>query len=244
MLDLRVPSFILVLVTAVGCDDGGAHFTTQFASDFIPVRQTVSVLGVYKDGRMSSDGWQALAPRMAPALGAAHCDAGYEMLAPTYGVLAEAIDEYAQADGPTDDLLAQLAPAAKGELVLVLTFAGNLPQRAGDAGAPGSVATPSSMGGRGGGRMGGTRGGGRMRGSPRPEGSNDTDLLDISASLFSVSQARSVALVAMQYTGISIDDAIAKFAARLAESFRGLTCVGWNWEAKIDPNSIRQRIDQ
>jgi hypothetical protein len=68
--------------------------------------------------------------------------------------------------------------------------------------------------------------------------------LDVSASIFSVPQARSVALVAMQYTGKSVDDAMAKFAARLAQSLPSVACVGWNWEAKIDPERIRQSIDQ
>jgi hypothetical protein len=245
VLDPRLPCFsLLVVVTAFACDEGDAHFATKFASDFGPARHTVSVLGVYKDGRMSSDAWQALAPRVAPALGAANCEVGYDMLASANGALAEAIDEYARADGPTDDLLAQLAPAAKGDLVLVVTFAGKLPQRISDAGAPGRVPTPSATGGRGGGRMGGMRGGGRTRGSPKSESTQDNDLLDVSASLFSVTQTRSVALIAMQYSGTSVDDAIAKFAAKLAQLLPSVACVGWNWEAKIDPERIRRSNDQ
>jgi hypothetical protein len=234
----------LFLIALLACDEGDAHFTTKLASDFTPAHRTVSVLGVYKDGRMSSDGWQALAPRVAPALGAANCDVGYDILSSANGAVADAIDEYARADGPTDDLLAQLAPAAKGDLVLVLTFAGKLPQRMSDAGAARRAPTPSATGGRGGGRMGGMRGAGRMQGSPKSESTADSNLLDISASLFSVSQTRSVALVAMQYSGESVDDAIAKFAAQIRRSFPDVVCVGWNWEAKIDPERIRQSIDQ
>jgi hypothetical protein len=237
-------SVLLLLATAViACDEGDARFATRFASDFAPARHTVSVLGVYKDGRMSSDGWQALAPRVAPALGAAYCEVGYETLASANRALADAIDEYTRADGPTDDLLAQLTPAAKGDLVLVVTFAGKLPQRMSDAGAPGRASAPSAMGGRGGGRVGGIRGAGRMRRSSTSEGTTDNNLLDISASLFSVTQKNSVALVAMQYSGKSLDDAIEKFAAKLAQSLPSVACVGWNWEAKIDPERIRQSID-
>jgi hypothetical protein len=245
MLDLRLPCFrLLLVVTALACDEGDARFTTKFASDFTPARHTVSVLGVYRDGRMSSDGWQAFAPRVAPALGGAHCDVGYDLLASANGALADAIDEYTRADGPTDDLLAQLAPAAKGDLVLVLTFAGKLPQHVSDAGAPGRASAPSATPGRSGGRMRGMGGGGRMRGSSMSQGPADTNLLDISASVFSVAKTRSVALVAMQYSGKSVDDAIAKFAAKIAESLPGVACVGWNWEAKIDPEHIRQSIDE
>ncbi len=63
-------TFIAILVA---CDEGDVHFTTNFASDFTPGRHTVSVLGVYKDGRMSSSGWETLSPHVAPALGASHC---------------------------------------------------------------------------------------------------------------------------------------------------------------------------
>jgi hypothetical protein len=234
----------LFLIALLACDEGDAHFTTKLASDFTPAHRTVSVLGVYKDGRMSSDGWQALAPRVAPALGAANCDVGYEILRSANGALADAIDEYARANGPTDDLLVQLTPAAKGDLVLVLTFAGELPQRMSDAGAPPRAPPPSAPRGRGGGRMGGMRGASHMRGSARSESTADTNLLDISASLFSVSQTRSVALVAMRYSGKSVDDAIAKFAAQLARAFPDAVCVGWNWGAHIDPELIRQSIDQ
>ncbi len=233
---------VFAVVLAAGCDDGDAHFTTRLASDFAPARHRVSVFGVYKDGRMSSDGWDALAPHLASALGTDRCEVGYNALASESGALASAIDEYARADGPTDDFLAQLAPAAKGDLVLVVTFAGKLPQRlTADAGSKRSPQAPAS-GGRGGGR--GMRGGGRTRGESRGERPLDTNVLDMSASVYSVAQARSVALVAMEYSGASVDEAITKFSTKLAESLPGLLCVGWNWDVKIDPNRIRKAIDE
>jgi hypothetical protein len=188
--------------------------------------------------------WTAGKPsHRTSALGTDHCDVGYDALASANGALADAIDEYARADGPTDVLLTQLAPAAKGDLVLVLTFAGKLPKRGtADAGAQLSPQTPTASGGRGGGR--GMRGGGRTRGASRPERAVDTNVLDISASVYSVAQARSVALVAMEYSGASVDDAMAKFATKLAHSLPGLRCVGWNWEAKIDPDRVRKAIDE
>jgi hypothetical protein len=68
---------------------------------------------------------------------------GYDALVSSNAALASAVDEYARADGPTDDLLAQLAPAAQGDLVLVLTFAGKLPEPATDAGAAGAAPAPA-----------------------------------------------------------------------------------------------------
>jgi hypothetical protein len=240
---LRVlPLSLVLLVAAFACDDeGDAHFTTKFASDFAPTQHGVSVLGVYQDGQMSPRGWEALAPYVVPALGSPNCDVGYDSLTSTNTALADAIDRYTREDGPTDDLLAQLAPAAQGDLVLVLIFAGKLPQHATDAGTPRTAPAQSAMGGRGG---GGRRGGGRGGGTPKPESAKDPNVLDISASLFSVAQGRSVALVGMQYSGTSVADAMTKFATKLARSVPNMKCASWNWNASIDPSRIRPNTDE
>lgn len=237
------PIVMAILGGASSCDDS-AKFTSKFASDVAPSRRSVSILGVYKDGRMSAEGWQTLAPHIVPALGGGDCVVGYDVLAASNQILAQAIDDYAEADGPTDDLLTQVAPAARGDSILVLTFAGKLPQRvASDAGS--ASATPPTMGGaRGGGRMGGSRGGSRMRGPAARPSPDETNALDISASLYSVRDSRSVALLELQYTGASVEDAMAKFAVKLAASFPQAVCAGWNWEAKVDPDRIRQSIDE
>ena len=52
-------------------------------------------------------------------------------------------------------------------------------------------------------------------------------------------KAASVALVALEYSGESVDEAIAGFTAKLASALPGATCAGWNWEVKIDPEAIR-----
>jgi hypothetical protein len=85
-------------------------------------------------------------------------------------------------------------------------------------------------------------GGGRSRGSS-PEYPVDTNVLDISASLFSIAQGRSVALVSMEYSGTSVDDALSKFSMKLGRSLVGVSCVGWNWDSKIDADRIRKSID-
>jgi hypothetical protein len=233
---------VLLLATVVACDEGDTHFTVKFASNFTPAQHAVSVLGVYQDGRMSTYGWNSLVSYLTPALGSAHCDVGYDSLAPSNAVLADAVDGYTREEGPTDDLLAQLAPAAQGDLVLVLTFAGKLPQRATDAGARQAAPAPSATSGGRGGRGG--RGGGQGRGAQRSEPPKDTNELDISASLFSVAQARSVALVEMRYTGTSIAEAMTKFGATLTQALPNMKCVGWNWNANIDPSRIHPSADE
>jgi hypothetical protein len=240
MIAFRFGLRLIVVTSVITCIGGGARFTTEFASDFAPAQHVVSVLGVYQDGRMSTRGWDTLSPYLARSLGSSDCDVGYDSLVSSNETLAEAIDEYARADGPTDDLLAQLAPAAQGDLVLVLTFAGKLPERPVDAGA----AAPSPPGG--GGQRGGHRGGGsRVPPGKKREGpKEDTNQLEISASLFSVAGAHSVALIGMQYPSANIDEAMTKFAAKLGESLPGMKCVGWNWNADVDPERIRAKMNE
>jgi hypothetical protein len=83
-----------------------------------------------------------------------------------------------------------------------------------------------------------------MGGAPRPESAKDTNVLDISASLFSVAQGRSVALVGMQYSGASVADAMTRFAKKLAQSVPNMKCANWNWNANIDPSHIRPNTDE
>jgi hypothetical protein len=237
---LQVPLGLLLF--AAGCGREAVYATT-FAPDFSPPHHVVSVLGVYKDGQMSSEAWDAIAARVSRSLGAASCEAAYTRSATSPNeALWSAVDEYTLANGPTDDLLAKIAPAARGDLVLVVIVAGKLPtptkikiqdekqnrQAAGNLGPQGGSMT---------GGQGLTRNHGPTFRPPAPPAA--VDQLDLSASLFSVTKAASVALVALQYSGESVDDAIAGFTAKLASALPGATCTGWNWEAKIDPEAIR-----
>jgi hypothetical protein len=230
------------------CGPNDVTFTTRFASDFnVADRHAVSVFGVFRDGQMSSEAWGSIGARISAALGAPQCDAAYtEPRVSSDAALWSAVEDYARDNGPTDELLAQVAPAASGDLILVLTVAGRVPARptGSAAGGGASMATPApAMSGRGG--MGGGRGGGG--GMPGNRGPHDgsgsrpsTDALDLSASLFSVSAGRSVGLVAMEYSGASLDEAIAEFAAKLGQTLHGAGCIGWNWDTKLDVGRIRQ----
>ena len=237
---LHVPLCLLFL--AAGCRPEAVYATT-FAPDFSPPHHVVSVLGVYKDGKMRSEAWDAIAARVSRSLGAARCDAAYtESATSPNHALWSAVDEYALANGPTDDLLAKLAPAARGDLVLVVIVAGKLPtpekiniqDQNQNRRSPGNL---GPQGGMGGGGAGLSRNSGPMFRAPAPP--PVVDRLDLSASLFSVPKAASVALVALEYSGESVDEAIAGFTAKLASALPGATCTGWNWEAKIDPEAIR-----
>jgi hypothetical protein len=227
----------VMFAAAAACGSTDATFSSRFASGFAPAHHVVSVLGAYRDGQMSADTWNSIGPQISPSLGGANCDAAYAFaLVSTDRAVSSAIDDYTRSNGPTDDLLAHLAPAAKGDLILVLTLAGTVRLRSNDPASPASISGSPAIGGRS--PAGGARGGGIAPSGPEPR--SQSDAFEMSASLFSVALRRSVALVGMQYSGASADEAVAQFAARLAQVLPGTTCAGWNWDAKIDAEQIRK----
>ena len=72
---------------------------------------------------------------------------------------------------------------------------------------------------------------------------NTTAALEVSASLYSVRQKRSVALLAMRYDGQSLDEALQRMSTRLGVALPGATCGGWDWKSKVDDNRIRALIE-
>jgi len=219
-----------IALLAAGCG-GGAQFTTQTASDFVPAPHAVSVLGVYKDGHMAIGRWEKLAPHLVQALGPAPCDVAFDSLTSSNQDLANAIDEYSRDQGPTGKLLEQLAPAARGDLLLVVTMAGRPPEKVAD-GPPEGAPVPNSM----------TTQRKRHRHAADDSSASDPNRLEISASLFSVKQNRPVALISMSYGGQSAEDAITRFGAELARSIPSSKCAGWNWDVKIDPTLLRTSV--
>jgi hypothetical protein len=227
-------AFLWLSLAAASCGNGGADFSTRFASGYVPAPHTVSLLGVYQDGRMSLDTWPGLAPYFTRALGSASCPEGYDALVASNQDLANAVDEFSRNEGPTANLLKQLAPAAQGDLILVVTFAGKVPEQREDPTAHPSPGTPS---------MGQPRKHGRRNaGAAQPGAARDTNQLDISAALYSVTEKRSVALIGMQYHGESVDDALKRFGVQLSTDMPSLKCVGWRWDAPIDPSQIHANI--
>lgn len=234
------PRIALIAIIAAGsslfgCTEG-AQFDTKLAPGFSAAHHTLSVFGVYKDGQMSSEAWATIGARLAVWLGQAQCPVGYASAATAHdGALVAAIDDYARAAGPTDELLAQLAPAAKGDLILTITLAGRPPT---PEKAPSLSGDANSSGGPG--AMGGSRGRtSQPGGAERRSQPIDTNVLDIGASLFSVSERRSVAEVTMRYSGETVDDALTKFAQKLSATLPGTTCSDWDWSVPIDPDRIR-----
>ncbi|MGH7439907.1 MAG: hypothetical protein ACRENE_29820 [Polyangiaceae bacterium] len=234
---------LLASTLCLSCGASGSDFRVQFAPGFAPASHTVSVFGVYKDGQMSAEAWDALSPRMAYWLGAGACRAGYVdgAAGKSDAPLWSAVDDYSRSNGPTDDLLAEIAPAAQGDLVMVVTVAGKVPAQE-KSNLSQDSPTPSTSGATAG-PMGGMRGGGGA--SPgmhhdkmMPAGSKDA--LDLAALLYSTSARKSVAEVSLEYTGHKLDDALSQFAAKLREALPGATCTGWTWAGKVDVDRIRK----
>jgi hypothetical protein len=241
-----LPRFVLglaVLVVSGACADDSFTVRVDPAYPRHPAR--VSVLGVFKEGRMNSDAWDATGRVLSsPFSGSGDaCETAYgERLAAaspgSMGGAMGAIDDYTRANGITDDLLALLAPMAAGDAIVVFTVAGRPPASGGGAGeahAPPMQTPPVTGGGR---RMGGM-------GAPPPRTPSertrrsDSNVFQIAASVYSLELRRSAVLVEMTYSGDSIDEALKKFARRLGAELRGAVCVGWRSDVKLDEEKVR-----
>ena|GEM_PF-1615265 len=225
---LAIALFIAALPALGACGGGGARFNTQTASGFEPEPHTVSVLGVYKDGRMALGTWEKLAPHLVKAVAPGTCDVAFDELVTSNQELANAIDARARYEGPTGDLLAHFAPAARGDLVMVVSYSGRPPEpRVRDEPPMGAPVRNNMV----------TK---RRRRNPGPTTpSNPRDRLDVSVSLYSVKQKRPVALVSMSYGSQDVEDALDRFGAELARTIPAAKCAGWNWDVKIDPEAVR-----
>jgi hypothetical protein len=241
-----------VAIAVASCGDPRASFTTKVASDFSPSGHRVSVFGVFKEGRMSPETWGELGAGLSSAFGPTACPAEYsDDLVTSNAPLSSAIDDYARANGIGDELLDAVAPAATGDLIAVFTIAGKVVAEghAGEATTGGMPPTAPNTMMRGGtgfrGQHGGMPGmGGPMNDPRRGFRGAPADALELSASLFSVSEHKSVALVAMRYVGDSLPDALREMADRLRAAVPGSTCAAWNASVHLDEQRIRELAER
>ena len=226
------------MAMTAGCAGGDAEFATKYAPNMRRDGMTVSVFGVYKDGRMSAEAWTELAPRFASALGGAACESlQADPLVVSDRPLASALDDVTRADGVNDELLDVFAPAASGDALLLVTISGHPPSaRPANRAADGTPAPYVSQGKQG---RGVVNQGRNQPASPNFTGGPSTDVYSVSAALFSVKEHHIIALVAMSYTGKSIDAAMVSFVARLRVELPNLRCQGWKPDAKIDAERVR-----
>jgi hypothetical protein len=223
----RAGTVALLLSTLAGCAGEDVELAT-FVTPGFPAGSphTISVFGVFRDGRMNEHSWDELAPKLASMLGPEPCPAAYgaELLTED-GALAAAIDDYSRNYGVTDPLLDELAKAAKGDLVLVLIIAGAVRTKHSEAERPRPAPGPGAA---------------RMRRTTYARAPRADSGFEVTASLFSPKQHEIVAALTLHYAGPSEDAAIAKIANRWAELFPRTTCETWDFQAHpVDADAVR-----
>jgi hypothetical protein len=224
---------VVFVSSLISCARNDAQFDVAYAHGFQPRGAAISVFGVFKEGRLSPEFWEELTPKFAPILGDASCAAVIDTaLAKKDAGLFSAADDYARDNGITDDLLAEFAASSTGDLIMTIAVAGNAGAQPATSAQPQAATNPpkSRRGGRG----------RRHAAAPTAERApGERSTLEMSATLFSVSQKHSVASVEMKYTGASTEEAMNQFVAKLRETIPGSRCVGWKSDVRPDGDRIR-----
>jgi hypothetical protein len=210
---------------ATGCiEDVGV--TTHLPAGAPPRR--VALLGVYENGHMTSYADGAPFTRWLGDTRSA-CPAAYgPALFASQPHLAAAIDDYAQAHGPSAELLARLAPAALGDAILVIVLSRYPSEVHVDVqGAPGrTVAIAAATG------AAALAGGGLTGGFSESQIRIQHDpTVQAEALVYSVPERRWVGSVGVNYYGKHPDKAMTRFEDELADRFHGARCGAWDWSA-------------
>jgi hypothetical protein len=245
LLHRRCARFLAVAVlfagTSAGCASPSAEFATKYAPSVRREGLTVSVFGVYKDGRMSTDSWADLKPSFATVMGGTPCDSLLtEPLVMEDRDVGTALDDTTRAEGVSDQLLDVFAPAASGDAIMLVTVAGRPP---GDSPRTSSLSgtQPASFTQAGKARR-------SIAGNGRTDlsGVNDPmmprtsrEAFEVAVTLYSIRDHQTVALVAMTYTGKSVDEAMAAMIAKLRAELPGMRCVGWKPDVRVEAERVR-----
>jgi hypothetical protein len=226
---------VFILLTSAACAEG--PFTVKYAPDFAPGATSISVFGVFNQGRMSKRAWEQLRLHLVSPLNQDTCEVAYgQNLVASSPAVSSAVDEYATTNGVTDELLDQFGPMAKGAMILVIAVSGRPPQPIDDPLPDSKNSTPPRVRGRRG-PVGGLPANDRAKGE-------DQSVFEVSASFFSVRLHHSVASVDMAYSGSSLDEAFTMFANRLAKEMPNSTCAGWNWDVHVDDKKIHDMVER
>ena len=222
------------LAFVIACSEKTTTFAVNYAPGYTAQPVKVSVLGVYREGRLDVDGVRALGPELTQS--AFHTDscalAFDQEMRHAKPAIFSALDDATRTDGITEPLLAAIAPAAEGDAIFFITMAGevrSVPDGGGDHTLPSAANT--GMGRR-------PNRGGPGRG-PMYHEVRDTNALDLTATLYSVKEKRVVAQVAMTYTGTNEVEAQTQFRNKIAQTFTGASCVGWTGDKWPTEDTLR-----
>jgi hypothetical protein len=198
----------------------------RYASGYHPARAAISVLGVFHNGRMSTESWAPLSGPLAAALGGSDaCEPAFgERLQRENEELYLSIDNEVRDAGITEELLGRLAPRAQGDLILTISVHGGVGEGAQErrSSATQVPTMTSPMRGPRAGR--GPRGGNRE--APPPKGPAYKPL-ELTASFYSVRTHAPVARLQLSYNGTRNEEALRRFTTEIGAMAPGSTCRGW-----------------
>ena len=211
-------------------------FVAKYEPGLERSKQHISVFAIKRDGLLNRSGWAALGPDATVPFSDEPCDVGYgDAMFAAVPEVAEAVDDYVRENGVTDELLDQIAPAAKGDLIMILTLAGHplAKTEKSESSSYSPSAGPSGRGGRRGNRRSSAT-------NSRGEESSNGETFEAAAAFFSVRERRAVATATLRSSGTNTDQALAQFTNRLEHTFPGSTCSGWDWSVHLDDTKIRK----
>jgi hypothetical protein len=231
-------SFALAAALATcSCGEAGVFYDVKYSPGFSSGPVTVSVLGVYQDGRMSNELRDEVDARLAPVLGQPTCEVGWgDKLRTAEPDFFEEMDRATQADGITEETLDRFSGWAEGDAILVVSL--NV-RRGSTQPMPqtGTGTMNSGLGGsnfnRGTGPLPGSRGRGGAPPTPgaiRP-GTWQGQQIRIAGIFFSAKTHGPMGRIVLNYLGTNIDDALRRFVRKINEELPGSVCKGW----KIEP---------
>jgi hypothetical protein len=221
------------LVTA-GCGD--ASFHVDRAAEFPKAAgASISIFGVYRDGRLAPEAWDSFRSHLTPLFGAAGCEPGYpDVFAASGTPVVQAVDDFTRANGVTDELLDRVASTAKGDLVLLIALTGRPGVKADTEASPTRAAAPSM---RAGGRRGTPSSGSTHRAADAPA-------FEAVGIVFSPKAHRSVGAIRLSYTGASLDEALESFMAHLGAEMPKASCAGWKGDLHLEVGDVRRLESQ
>ncbi|HEX4460799.1 MAG TPA: hypothetical protein VIA18_22625 [Polyangia bacterium] len=216
---MRLPWLAIPLV-AVSCASFDSRFVVEISPSLPVARQTVSIVGALKNGRLDDDYWRALQPSLRP-LGDGCQPLFVDALQTRDPDFYDRLDQKSREDGVGDDLLKTLEPRAQGDLIMVVYSAGQPPPKH-DPRAKQPKQRYSSLAGQHSGR-----GYHELIAKKRPRDYDDDPGLDLSLYFWSRAQHASVAQISLHYTGQSVDEAQQLLGDKLRALFSDFRCAGW-----------------
>jgi hypothetical protein len=219
------------LLLMPGCADRTATeaaYEPQYAG---APHATASVVGVYRDGVMSEREWSAMAADVARATRSGRCDGAYGgVWAQTSPQFETELNEAVESLGVSDDWLDHVAPAARGDLVLVIAERSQGPE--GTVEAPAAAAgqtqrSPELGKGKGALLMLPVLALALLVAQAVPDQGPPEPTLDMLGILYSRVARHTVAALHLHYVGASASEAHRMFAEKLAAEWPDLRCAGW-----------------